>query len=417
MKKWALLFCLTLGILSIPGHLLAKEKETYAMSMKVFKKMEKANLLVEEENFPEALSVLEELLQTRTSKYEKAQINSLIGLIHYRNSDQSSALEAFARVLESAGNMPLALHQQTLKTLTQLSMIKEDYRKSKQYCEQLIAIAEQPSQLDYALLAQSNYKLDDWDAALAAALDGRKLAYEQQKSPDENLLLLLNAIYYEKQEMHQMPAVLQEIIKHYPKSSYLLYLASVYGQLDQSDRQLILMESLYEDGRIDKGPQLRNLVSLYMSEKVPYKGALVLQKALDSGLVDSDSKNWALLAQAWRMAAQREQAIEAITQAAKLSEDGKNYLQAAYMYFDLAQWQGAERALMSGFDKGLDDKTSGEAWLLLGMTRFKMHQFETAIEACEKAKKFKKSAKHAEQWIEYIANEKTKFESMQGVQM
>lgn len=417
MMKWLLLFCLILGILTLPSQLVAKEKKTYALSMKVFQQIEKANLLVEEENFPEALSELNELLESRSSKYEKAQINSLIGLIHYRNSDQSSAVEAFIRVLESAGNMPLALHQQTLKTLTQLSMIREDYKNSRLYCEQLIAIAEEPDQLDYALLAQSNYKLEDYNGALAAALDGRRVAYEQQKRPDENLLLLLSAVYYEKQEMHEMPAVLQEIIKYYPKSSYLLYLASIYGQLEQPDKQLVLMESLYEDGRIDKGSQLRNLASLYMSEKVPYKGALVLQKALDSGLVDSDSKNWALLAQAWRMAAQREQAIKAITQAAKLSEDGKNYLQAAYMHFDTAQWQSAEHALMLGFDKGLDDKTSGEAWLLLGMSRFKMRQFDTAIEACEKAKNFKRSAKHAEQWIDYISNEKNKFESMQAVQM
>jgi tetratricopeptide (TPR) repeat protein len=417
MMKWLLLFGLTLGVLMMPNQVIAKEKKTYALSMKIFKQIEKANLLVEEGNFLEALNELDELLKSRSSKYEKAQINSLIGLIHYRNSNQSSAIDAFVRVLESAGNMPLALHQQTLKTLTQLSMIEEDYKNSKYYCEQLIAIAEIPDQLDYALLAQSNYKLEDWNGALAAALNGRRVAYEQQKLLDENLLLLLNAVYYEKQEMHEMPDVLQEIIKYYPKSSYLLYLASVYGQLEQSGKQLVLMESLYEDGRIDKGSQLRNLATLYMSEKVPYKGALVLQKALDSGQVDSDSKNWTLLAQAWRMAAQREQAIKAITQAAKLSNDGKNYLQAAYMYFDTAQWQSAERALMLGFDKGLDEKTSGEAWLLLGMSRFKMRQFDTAIEACEKAKNFEKSAKHAKQWISYISNEKTKFESMQAVQM
>jgi tetratricopeptide (TPR) repeat protein len=395
----------------------AKEKKTYAMSMNIFKRMEKANLLVEEENFQEALIQLQELLTVRSSKYEKAQIHSLIGLIHYRNSDQNSALASFIRVLESKGAMPLALHQQTLKTLTQLAMVTEDYGQARSFCEQLIAISEQPDQLDYALLAQSNYKLEDWDSALSAAINGRKTAYQQQKQPDENLLLLLNAVYYERQEMQQMPAVLEEIIKYYPKTSYLLYLASIYGQLERADKQLVLMESLYEDGRIVKGAQLRNLVSLYMSEKAPYKGALVLQKALDSGKLEYDSKNWVLLAQAWRMAAQRTEAMEAITQAAALSEDGKNYLQAAYMHFDLAQWKKTEHALMLGFDKGLDNKTSGEAWLLLGMTRFKMKEFDAAIDACEKAKKYNKSAKHAEQWISYIANEKTKIETMQGLQM
>jgi tetratricopeptide (TPR) repeat protein len=83
------------------------------------------------------------------------------------------------------------------------------------------------------------------------------------------------------------------------------------------------------------------------------------------------------------------------------------------MMFDMAKWKKAEQALMEAFDKGMNDKHNGEAWLLLGMTRFKLSQFDKAIEACEKASKFKNSAKHAKQWITYIANEKLKYESMQ----
>lgn len=416
MKLFIILLLLT-GLVSFQTQLHSKEKKAYAMSLKVFKEMESANLLVEEEQFEQALVALTELLEKRASKYEKAQIHSLIGSIHYRNSDSDKALVSFTKVLDSVGGMPIDLHKQTLKTLSQLNMVNEDYAKSRDYCEQLVAISDIPEQLNYALLAQANYKLEDWNGAVAAALKGREVAYEQQQDPDENMLLLLNAVYFELNAMDKMPAVLEEIIKYYPKTSYILYLSSVYGQLDRLDKQMVLMESLYEDGKLDKGTQIRNLASLYMSQKTPYSAAIVLKDALDSGMLEATQRNFEMLSQAWQLAAERNNALDALALAAELSEEGENYLKKSYLHFSLAQWNEVENSLMLAFDKGLSDKHNGEAWLLLGMTRFNLKKFNSAIEACEKAKNYKKSSKHAKQWISYIATEKRKYESMQVVIM
>lgn len=410
--RWCLLLTLFV-IFSFTPQATGKNRKTYAMSMQTFKKMEEANLLVEQEQYAEALEELTELIESnRTSKYEKAQLFSLIGSIHYRNSDQHSSLLSFTKVLDFVGSIPILLHTQTLKTLSQLHMVNEEYLQSRNYCQELVNITEEPDPKNYALLAQANYKLEDWDAAIDAAIIGRQLMLDKQKKPDENLLLLLNAVYFEKNQIDKMPEVLEEIIKYYPKTSYILYLASIYGQLDRLDKQAVLMEALYDDDKLKDGSQLRNLASLYMSERTPYKGAMVLQVALETGTLESTKKNLELLAQAWQLSAEREKAISVMTEAAKMSQDGNNYLQAAYMMFDMAKWQKTEQALMEAFDKGMNDKRNGEAWLLLGMTRFKLSQFDKAIEACEKALKFKNSTKHAKQWITYIANEKLKYESM-----
>lgn len=395
----------------------AKDKKTYAMSLSVFKYIEKANLLVEEGTPDEALTLLKGALEKRASKYEKAQLHTLMGSIYYRNTDEANAYTSFTKVLESAGGMPLMMHQQTLKTLSQLSMVKEDYVKAKDFCEELIAISEEKKQMDYALLAQAYFKLEEWEHSLNAALLGLETADLNKKIPNENLLLLLNAVHYEMQAMPKMVGVLEMLIKHYPKKTYILYLASVYGQLDQLSKQTVLMESLYEDGKITEGSQLRNLASLYMSEKVPYKGALILEKAINEGVLEADRRNFEMLSQAWRLASHRPESIVALGKAAKLSEDGKNYLQKAYLHFDSAQWAEAEKSIYLSFDKGLEDDFEGEAWLLLGMTRFNMKYFDKGIEACEEAKKFSKSAKLAKQWISYISTEKDKYNALKSAAM
>ena len=412
--KRLLLLLIGFSLMATPAHAETKRKKTYAMSMKIFKQMEKAQLMVDEDKLDEAVVELTDLLEKRSSDYEKAQIHNLMGSIYYRSNDYESALKSFMRVLDSANNMPLALHQQTLKTISQLNMMKEDYAKAKLYFEQLIAITEEPDQDNYAMLTQANYKLENWDDAIGSALKGREVAYELSEIPNENLLILLNAVYFEMNELEKMEPVLIELIKHYPKTSYMIYLASIYGQLDRLDKQLVLMESLYEDGKIKDRNKIRNLASLYMSESTPYKGAKVLERALETGVIEASAKDLELLAQAWQLAAERDKAVAALGQAAELSDSGKNYLQKAYLHFDMAQWNAAKESLMLGLDKGLEDKFKGEAWLLLGMTRFKLKQFDQAIEACEKAKDFKNSLKHAKQWITYISSEKRKYESMQA---
>lgn len=413
--KWISILMIFLALGFAASNSFAKSEKSYSISLNVFKYIEKANLLAQEEQFAEALLVLTELLEKRSSKYEKAQIHNLMGSIYYRMSKYDKAIESFKSILDSVGSMPLMLHKQTLKTLAQLTIMKEDYQQAKMYCQLVIDIVgEDISPVDYALLAQANYKLEDWSSALDAGYKGRELSLSTQMIPEENLLLLLNAIHFELQQSGKMASVLKELIKYYPKTSYILYLAYVYGQSEQLDKQTVLMESLYEDGRLNDESQLRNLASLYMSEKTPYKGALVLEKALKNEHMEASAKNFEMLAQAWRSAAEREKAINALAQAASLSENGDTYLHKAYLHFDLAQWEQTQESLSLGLDKGFSKKLNGEVWLLMCMTRFKMKQYNNAIEACQKAKEHEKATKNAEQWITYISTEKQKIDSMQN---
>jgi tetratricopeptide (TPR) repeat protein len=414
--KLASIVIIFYSLFCVFGANVAEAKRSYAISIFVFKEMEKANLLVEQKEFSEALLGLSDLLERRSSKYEKAQIHSLMGSIYYRNSDLQNAISSFIKVLDSAGDMPVTLHAQTLKTLTQLNLVTENFQEARVYGEQLVEIAgEALKPVDFALLAQANYKLEDWDRALKAALAGREMYVAMQKIPEQNLLLLLNAIYFELGQLDNMRGVLEELIKHYPKKSYVLYLASVYAQLERLDKQTVLMESLYEDGQIVEGSQLRNLASLYLSENTPYKGAIVLEKALEKGQLKSTASNLALLAQAWRLAAEREKAIVTLSQAAKISDNGDNYLQKAYLHFEMAQWKDAVNTLRLGIEKGLSEKLTGEAWLLMGMAHFKLKEYRKAIEACEQVEDHETAYKNAQSWISYISSEERKVESMREI--
>ena len=411
MKRvFILIFCALSFVIGTQS--VARDKQTYAMSMKVFKIIESANLLMEENKPAEAIETLTDALEKRASKYEKAQLNYLLGSFYYRQSDEANALVYFEKVIAFKDGMPELLYQQSLKTLVQMHMVQENYAKAREFALILVDVGELPQPDNYALLAQANYKLERWPEALAAANIALSLEMQAGKTPTENTLLLINAVHFEQKSMEEMVGVLELLIKHYPKASYILYLSSVYGQLDQQQKQTVLMESLYENGHLDQGSQLRNLASLYIAEKVPFKGAVLLEKAIESEKVKGTVRNLEMLAQAWRLAAEDDRAIEVLGKAAEISDDGELYLRQAYLQFDKARFKQAERTIMLSMDKGLEAEKKGEAWLLLGMTRFNLKRFSEAIIACENAREFESSKKLAANWIAYISTEEEKYNAL-----
>ena len=387
-----------------------RDKQTYAMSLKVFKVVEKANLLMDEEKHAEAVEmILERLSKKSNSKYEYAQLHYLLGSYYFRMKQEDKALGEFVKVLDYIGNIPELLHRQSLRTVAQMYMVQEDYDRAKDYLIDLTSLEGEKKASDFALLAQSFYKLESWQKAIDAALTSKRMTEEAGKVPKENLLLILNAIYFEMKAIEEMTQVLDLLILHYPKPSYIMYLASVYGQLGDTAKQTILIESLYDSDLIDEGSMQQNLATLYLAEKVPYKGAVVIEKALKEEKIKATERNYQLLSQAWRMAAEYDKAIIALEQAASLSKDGKLYLQTAYMLFERARFPDAQKIVNLAMDKGLEDEDLGEAWLLLGMVRFNLKQFGPAIAACERAKDYKDSRKFALQWINYIRSEEEKY--------
>lgn len=398
---------------SVPD-VMAAQKKSYAMSKKVFKEIEKVNVLLDEENYLDAKRQLTKLLSKRLSKYEKAQINYMLGSIEFQQANPAQALQSFKKVLNAEGEMPELLYIRTLKTLAQLSLMQDELKNAKIYTLKLIEEnKETPLAENYELLAQVNYRLEDYPATITSIEKLLSITKEEGKKSKENVLLLLNSTYFEMKSYQQMIPTLETLIKLYPKPMYMLYLASIYGQLDRIDKQTVLMESLYENGELNNSVQLINLTNLYLSEKVPYKAAIVLAKAIDDGVVEKNSRNLEMLSQAWMLAGNNQASIEALSIAAKQVDDGKLFFKKAYLHYNIAEWPQAEKSILMALDKGLSsDKEVGEAWILLGMVRFNMHQFDKAIIACEKALNIDTSREFALSWINYIKSEQTKHEYM-----
>ncbi|MFT7288451.1 MAG: hypothetical protein ACI87W_002572 [Halieaceae bacterium] len=87
-------------------------------------------------------------------------------------------------------------------------------------------------------------------------------------------------------------------------------LAALHGQLGESERQLALVESLLDDGRLTQPAHLKMIANLYLGEELPYKAATLMEAELASGRIESTVSNLELLSQAWYMSAETERSIK-----------------------------------------------------------------------------------------------------------
>lgn len=393
--------------LAITGY--AKSK--LAIGQDVFEKMQEAQLLIEADDFSGAAEILDKLLEKkRLNNYEKAQILTMKGNVAYQQERFEVALDFFRQAVEYE-NLPEGFLLASLRTIAQLSFMQDKLDDALNYAKRMMKLAEKEDSFAYVLLAQIYYKKEDLEPALVNMRKAIELERQLGNQPAENWLLILNAIYYGMGKYSNMVDVLKELIDIYPNQQYVTNLAAIYGQLEQTDKQLLLLEPLYDQGRLKHESELVNLANLMMLYKVPYKGARIIEQGFKDGTVKRSQRNIELLAQSWLLAAENEKSVIYLAEAAEMSKEGMAYLRLAQNYIGLYRWDDAEAALEMSLKLGELDKKQGDALLLLGMVRFYQKDYRKARKAFKDAAEHDGMDKLASQWITFMDQEREKQEA------
>ncbi len=408
------LLCLTLVAVSMPSsNVWAQEKEerktkkAQSMGQKTYEKLTEAQELIENKQYDQGLAVLRELeKEPKLTPYEKAQLYNYFAYTYFTLEKFQDAIRSYQKVLDQP-DLPEGLIASSLYTLAQLYFITEEYKKAVATIEKWFKITPKPSENAYMLLGQGYYQLNDYKKSLQPLKKAYKMVKDRGDTPKENLLLLMRVDYYELGDFKNMVNVLKELVVLYPKTEYWLTMAGAYSELKALDKQMSIMEMLYESGNLPKGNQQLNLANLYLLHEVPYKAAVLMDKGMKQGIIEKNVRNLRLLSQAWLQAQESEKAIPPLKAAANLSKDGDLDVRLAQAYMNLDKYKEAIAALKTGFKKG-GIKKKGQANVMLGLANFELQRYDSAIKAFSEAAKDKNSRKTAEQWLTHAKGEKAR---------
>jgi len=382
-------------------------RRTPALRNNVYEKLAKAQAAVEAKNMGEAKEILDDMIsaggKNSLNSYELANVYNLYAFIYYSQENYDGAVKAYEEVLAQP-DIPIAMEVNTKYTIAQLYFVQEQWQKGINALLDWFAVTDTPNANAYVLLAQGYYQTKDYDKALTNVKKAINMNLEKGQLPKEQWYNLARFLYFEKGDIPNTVATLEELLRNYPKKQYWVQLSSMYGEQKKDADQVAAMETAYVQNMLDKGPEQVTMAYLYLQAEAPFKAAKVMEKGLKNGSIEGSSRNWELAGAAWRQAQELEKAIPAMEEAASKSDSGELYARLGNIYLDSDQYKQAISAINKGLSKG-GVKRPDTARLALGMAYFNNKQYDKAREAFKAAGRDERSAKYAQQWLKYLDTE------------
>lgn len=382
-------------------------RRTPTLRNNVYEKLAAAQEAAEAKDLNGAAAILDEMIasggKNALNSYELANVYNLYAFIYYSREDYAKALKAYEEVV-SQPDIPLAMEINTKYTIAQLYFVQEQWQKGIDSLLDWFALTDSPNANAYVLLAQGYYQTKDYNKALLNVQKAISMYKADGKLPKEQWYNLARFLYFEKNDVKNTVATLEELLTYYPKKEYWVQISHMYGEQKKEGKQLAAMDTAYIQNMLDKGPEQVTMAYLYLNAEVPYKAGKVMEKGLKDGSIQPTSKNYEIAASAWRQAQELEKAIADMEQAAAKSEDGELYARLGNIYLDSDRYQEAAVAINKGLKRG-GVKRPDTARLVLGMAYFNDNKYDKAREAFKAAGRDERSAKYAEQWIKYLDSE------------
>jgi tetratricopeptide (TPR) repeat protein len=388
----------------------ADERETRrtpALRNNVYEKLAAAQEAAEAKDLNGAASILDGMISSggknALNSYELANVYNLYAFIYYSREDYAKALKAYEEVVAQP-DIPVAMEINTKYTIAQLYFVQEQWQKGVNALLDWFAITDSPNANAYVLLAQGYYQTKEYDKALTNVKKAIDMYKAEDKLPKEQWYNLARFLYFEKNDVNNTVATLEELLKYYPKKEYWVQISHMYGEQKKESLQLAAMDTAYVQNMLDKGPEQVTMAYLYLNAEVPYSAAKVMEKGLSNKSIQPTSKNYEIAASAWRQAQELDKAIADMELAAAKSEEGELYARLGNIYLDSDRYAEAVVAINKGLNRG-GVKRPDTARLVLGMAYFNDKKYDKAREAFKAAGRDERSAKYAEQWIKYLDTE------------
>lgn len=398
MKSKFVLMLLIWGLVTTP--LIGRAA---AVSPQTFLALDKAEKLLDQKAYQQAIGVLQARLKAVTNKpLEKALLLRALASAFTARGDYRRAIAYLEQALASDGLSEIQKNQ-VLRTLGQLYLAENKPRKAMEILKSWLESASETKPDDYLLLAQAYTQLKRYREALRYL----NLAISKAPKPKESWIQLRLGLHYQLKDFSAAITDLHQLIRIQPTSKkYWDQLAAMYQLARQPLTAAAVKELEALAELLTSEPEILQGVQLLRAIHAPFIAGSRLEKAIQGGQIQKNHKNLKVLADCWTEAREFDRAIDVLQQAAPLGPSGKLYFRLGQLYVEREQWQKAVSSLRKALEKGRLDKP-GQAWLLLGNCYFEVGQLDSARKAFNQALRFEYSRKPARQWLNFLAQPTT----------
>ncbi|MCJ8276078.1 MAG: tetratricopeptide repeat protein [Bdellovibrionales bacterium] len=379
-----------------------KSRRSALTSKGTHRRLSRAHALMAKDKLDDAIAVLNRLLKsTEKRPHEKAQVLQAMGFAYAQKEKFGKALSYLQQSID-LGVLPYNATMSTLYTIAQVNVAQEKHGVALKKINEWFSLADEPSPDAYVLKATIFAQTKKQKEALRLVTK----AIDMTDKPKESWLSFAVAMNYELDKFAEAARLLEKLAGLYPeKKKYWKQLSGVYLNLEKNPQALATLELAHKGNYLEQDQEIMNLVSLFIYGGIPLKGAKLLEKSLAEGKVKKTQKNYEILGDAWAQAEEMDKALVAYAASAKMAKDGRIFAKQGRIYLEQENWEKANTFLTQGLKKGKLKKPQ-HIHMALGVARFNLKKFDSAISSFEAAKKAsKKVEKQADQWIGYTQAE------------
>ena len=249
----------------------------------------------------------------------------------------------------------------------------------------------------YATLATIFAQDSEWDDALIYIT----LALDNSSIFMENWAQLKFAIHVEKKQYMLALEVAQDLVRVKPKNKpYIEQMAGVYNVIKFEEESLAALEFKLQQNLLTKSSEYVNLANFYLYKKLPIDSSKVIEKGLKLKILKNDIKNNELLSNAYIIAKDFENAIRALVNVTKISDDSKYDYRIGQIYLQNSDYSDAIKFFKIAREKGWKSKP-GSLELLIGICFIELDNFDSARIELAKASDLGKE-EEVDPWISYM---------------
>ncbi len=367
---------------------------------------------IDAKNYAEAHAVLDGLLRkVPADSFDAALIHQYRLQIYLQNGEYAKAIEPMERSLQlSESKNPTYFDERITRELyyylTQLHFQEGNQTKnttlaaahmdkaikSMESWAKLTPETNADAQLLFAQLLITRAMLNPEKPDLAMAqrsLDQIDVGLRLTNRPRDVFYILKLVALQQLERNAEAAELLEVLLKMKPdNSNYWQQLAAIYLGLSQELRAIVTIERAQSHGFMNEPKDHFNLIGIYFNIGQYEKAAELLESGLKAGRVESDPKNWELLALSYQQLQRPLKGIEALKEGTKaFPNNGQLDFQIAQAYTSIDKPAEALGHLQAAIKKGNLTKPF-QAYLSLAYTAYSLQQFEVALDAARKAQEF-----------------------------
>ena len=182
---------------------------------------------------------------------------------------------------------------------------------------------------------------------------------------------------------------------------------AIYSELDLMPKSLAVQQLAKSEGFMESDRDLTRLAQMFMVEGQPHRGAEIMKLGLADGMIEPTKQAYQTYSDTLLQSREWEDALEPLTMAADMSDDGVLFVRVAQVNIQLGRWGDARASLTKALDKGgLSDE--GQAHILYGIAAANDKKWESASAAFRRAGKFDGTADVAVKWQMYVDRERAR---------